>query len=249
MAVRYLRSMVAFGESLQPQDITEENECLLFKVKIFDLPGPSRNGIMYPVAEMENAINRDRFLQMMATRSLYGEHDHPSDPSDLNRWSSIDMNNTSFKWNKIWIENGALWGQIQTVPINGNLMYKCIKAGELPSVSIRVIGEQKSTDSGMYIELSNIHLITIDWVRYPGNPDSFVKDASSFEIMKTPMYENPEAYAYKGISARGESALVTCGLIAKGEKVMDLGDGLFAVSEGFDENTYNNMKAFRMSSF
>ena len=69
MAVRYLRSMVAFGESLQPQDITEENECLLFKVKVFDLPGPSRNGIMYPVAEMENAINRDRFLQMMATRS------------------------------------------------------------------------------------------------------------------------------------------------------------------------------------
>ena len=46
MSVRYLRSMVAIGESLQPQDIVEQGESLLFKVKVFDLPGPSRNGIL-----------------------------------------------------------------------------------------------------------------------------------------------------------------------------------------------------------
>lgn len=249
MSVRYLRSMVAIGESLQPQDIIEQGESLLFKVKVFDLPGPSRNGILYPLDEMEEALRRDRFRQMIATRCMYGEHDHPPNPEDLNRWSNIDMNNTSFKWNKIWIENGSLWGQIQTVPINGDLMYKCIKAGELPSVSIRVIGEQSPSDSGAFIKLTNIHLITIDWVRYPGNPDSFVKDASSFEILKTPMYENPEVYRYKGITASGESMLLDNGLIAKGEKVFDLGNGLFAVSEVYDKNTYENMKAFRISAF
>ena len=249
MAVRYLRSMTALGEAMNPMDIKEDNKRLKFKVKVYDLPGPSRNGILYGENEMNTALHRERFLQMMATRSMYGEHDHPPDPSDLNRWTNIDMNNTSFKWDELWIENSQLWGKIQTVPINGNLMYECIKAGELPSVSIRVIGEQKPSDSGAFIELTNIHLITVDWVRFPGNPDSFVKDASSFEIMNTPMYENPEAYSYKGISARGESMLFSNGLIEKGERVLDLGNGLFAVSESFNKETYDNMKAFRLNSF
>ena len=63
------------------------------------------------------------------------------------------------------------------------------------------------------------------------------------------MYENPEVYRYKGITASGESMLLDNGLIAKGEKVFDLGNGLFAVSEVYDKNTYENMKAFRISAF
>ena len=50
---------------------------LLLKTKVIDLPGPTRNGILYPIHEMKEAIERPRFKQQLATGSMYGEHDHP----------------------------------------------------------------------------------------------------------------------------------------------------------------------------
>lgn len=254
MAIRYLRAMgtCGFGESGSIEDVVKGEDILSFNTKVIDLPGPTRNGIMYPTDEFKVALGRPILNQMLATRSLYGEHDHPIDPGDIKRWQRIDMKNTSFRWDKLDMSENKIYGKVVTVPINDNLMYKCIASGELPSVSVRVLGEiNEGPNMGMgeSVSLHNIHLVTIDWVRYPGNPDSFVKDASSFEFISKAAFSNPEAYAYKGITATAESALVTSGLVEAGEKIIPVGKGIFAVAEGFTEKDYYNMKNFRIGSF
>lgn len=254
MAIRYLRAMgtCGFGEAGSVEDIVKGEDRLSFNTKVIDLPGPTRNGILYPLGEFKEALNRPMLNQMLATGSVYGEHDHPIDPSDIVRWGRIDMNNTSFKWKKFDLSENRLYGKVETVPINGNLMYNCIAAGELPSVSIRVLGEVNQgpiMGHGEGTSLSNIHLITVDWVRYPGNPDSFVKDASSFEFISKAAFTDPASYAYKGITASAESSLVTSGLVEEGEKVIPIGNGVFAVAEGFTEKDYYNMKNFRIGAF
>ena len=248
MAVRYLRSTIAMGESSSPININEKNQMMTFDVKVIDLPGPTRNGVLYPLEEMKKAISRDRLQQQLATGAQYGEHDHPANPQDLQRWGTINMENTSFKWQKFWFKGNELWGTIQTVPINGDLLRKCILAGEFPSFSIRVLGEQSPSDSQAYIQLTNIHLVTVDWVRYPGNPDSFLKNTESFNVMDSPI-ENPD-HVYKGFVASGESVLINNGLMKEGEKIISMDDkGLFAVAESITDEKYNKLKAFRLSAF
>ncbi len=244
--VRYGMATVGLGESSVPFDVIKDAEMITFKVKVIDLPGPTRNGILYPLEEMKAAVNREMIQQQLKTGSLYGEHDHPENPENTSRWARIDMNNTSFKWTKLYFEGNALYGEIQTVPINGDLLRKCILAGEYPSFSIRVLGENRVSESGTYAELFNIWLMSIDWVRYPGNPDSFVKDASSFNIMESPLKSGKYNY---GLKASGESVLLEKGLMAQGESMIPLGKGRFAIVDQIEEKDLDNLFSLRASSF
>lgn len=248
MAVRYIKATIGLGESsTMPEKIGEENGMLQFRTKVIDLPGPTRNGVLYPVEEMRIALNREKLLQQLATGTLYGEYNHPDDPTDIKRWADIDMSKTSFKWKELTLEGNSIYGVVQTVPINDDLLRKCILAGEFPSFSIRVLGEMEPSESKLYVQLKNIHLITIDWVRYPGNPDSFVKDASSFTVMESPFLTGKYEYSLK---AQGESLLLEKGLLNKGEEIVSLNEnGLFAVAESIDESKYKDMKKLRANSF
>lgn len=250
MAVKYIGATYAIGESSPAFDIkfADSDQMVTFKTKVIDLPGPTRNGILYPIHEMKEAIERPRFKQQLATGSMYGEHDHPANPEDLRRWGSIDMDQTSFKWKSFWFEGNALYGEVQTVPINGNKLLQCIKAGELPNFSIRVLGEMAPSADGVHPELHNISLVTVDWVRYPGNPDSFVKDASSFTLMESPLVTGEYSYDRR-LKASGESLLATHGLIAKGENVISQGNGLFVVAPSIKKEEYKNMVNLRLNAF
>lgn len=257
MGIKYYQNLVAYGEASQPFNIKEDEKerMITFDTKIIDLPGPTRNKLYYPVDEIKASLKGEHIQQELATGSLYGEHDHPIDPKDLNRWWRIDMSNTSFKWKKLWFgdpdkgENpNSLYGTVQTVPINGDLLYKCIKAGEFPSFSIRVLGKGNpdAIKEGRN-ELQDIIFITIDWVRFPGNPDSFVKDASTFSYMDSPLSEGQE---YKYMKASGESAFIENQLLDKNEKILRVFDnGVFAVGESANEENYQRMKDIRLGAF
>nr|DAR71396.1 MAG TPA: Prohead core protein serine protease [Caudoviricetes sp.] len=246
--IRYIKALTGYGEGAVPIKLSEDEQMIKFKVKVLDLPGPTRNETIYPVHEFKNAIEDSRIRQQLATGSLYGEHDHPINPQDLKRWSIIDMDNTSFRWNNLWIENdNELWGEVQTVPINGNKLFKCIASGEYPSFSVRVLAEGHPGDGGTIV-LSDIILITIDWVRYPGNPDSFVKDSESFNVIDSPISEG--TYKYNPIVAKGEASLIEKGFIAKDETLIPVGEnGWYAVAKKVSKDEYQNLNDIRMSAF
>ena len=249
MSVRYIKATMGIGESATPFNIiTSDDQMITFDVKVIDLPGPTRNAILYPLHEMKIAVERPNFVQQLATGSVYGEHDHPSNPEDLRRWGSIDMDKTSFKWQKFWFEGSSMYGTVQTVPINGNKLLQCIKAGELPNFSIRVLGQLAPNQPDLYTELCDIHLITVDWVRFPGNPDSFVKDSSSFNVMESPLVTGKYGYESR-LRAAGESYLTTNGMLKKGEGLINLDNGLFAVAESISAEKYDDLKKLRANSF
>ena len=237
---------VGIGEAKSIERIPSLNDgehIIKFKVKIIDLPGPTRNGVLYPLEEFKKAINDSRITQMLKTGSLYGEDDHPIDPSDLVRWTRIEMKNATHKWNKLWFEGSSLWGECQTYPGNGNLLALAIKSGELPSFSIRVVGNPQQ--QGEYTQLNDITLISIDWVRYPGNPSSYVPTSDAFEIEKAPLYSGFDLATREIAKAEANNALG----IDSNKAIYSLGYGHHAIVDKIDRDAERNLFQIRSNSF
>lgn len=181
---------------------------------------PTRNGVIYPKAKLDEAIKRPRLLQLLNTGVFYGEKEHPEDPEDLMRWTKVDRKNTHFKFIKFWWDGDNLMGRVRTTDENGNDMVKAIRSGELPSFSIRVIG--KPEQKGDVVVLDDIHLIAVDWVTYPGNPQSHVVSSDAFELVDSPL---KNGYRFP-LVASGESSLILKEMGITGE-IYSNGKGLF----------------------
>lgn len=198
---------------------------ITFDVEVINLDGtPTRNNVIYPIDEMKKALSRERLQQMQKTGVFYGELEHPTNPEDLARWTSVDRTRVHFKFVKFWFDGTRLMGRVQTVPGNGDLMVNSIRAGELPSFSIRVIGKPDVDEKSGTITLHEIHLIAVDWVTYPGNPTSYVTTSDAFKLIDAPL---KEGFKYSEI-ARGESNDILNDLgITKDMNIYNVGNGLF----------------------
>lgn len=200
------------------------DKVITFDVEVINLDGtPTRNNVIYPIEEMKTALSRERLQQMQKTGVFYGELEHPTNPEDLARWTTIDRTRVHFKFTKFWFDGSRLMGRVQTVPGNGDLMVNAIRAGELPSFSIRVIGKPDVDDTGI-ITLHEIHLIAVDWVTYPGNPTSYVTTSDAFKLIDAPL---KNGFKY-GEIASGEANDILSELgVTKDMNIYSVGNGLF----------------------
>lgn len=233
----------ASGIDIPSYELFNSEKIITFKVKIIDLPGPTRNGVLYPRDEFVKAVNSAHVQQQLKTGAFYGEKDHPLNPDDFKRWTRIEMSNATHKWTKLWFEGNELWGECQPFAGNGGLMLHALKGGELPSFSIRVIGSPKP--KGNYTELSDIVLLAIDWVRYPGNPESYIKSTDVIDVKDSPLYQG---YEYnERIIPRAES-FDNIG-IKENETVYSLGEGYYTVINQLKDEEIDNINKIRNSSF
>ena len=246
---RNLMAIKGFGESAPITLTREQNEALnsgesiiKFTVEVIDLVHPTRNGIIYPVNEMEEAITRPRIVQNLKTGSFNGEAEHPDNPDDLKRWMTVDRNNVYHKFTKLWIEGTKLFGEVQTIPGPNNLLLNAIKGGELPSFSIRVIGSPE--EKGQYIKLTEIHLISIDWVSYPGNPASFVESSVEFNIDDSPL---KTGFDTNRVITRGECASFI--QLGENQSIIPLGKGNFKIVDNISKDEYKSILRTRRNSF
>ena len=246
---RHLMAAKGFGESAPITLSREQNEALnngesiiKFNVEVIDLANPTRNGIIYPVKEMEIAITRPRIVQNLKTGSFNGEAEHPENPDDLKRWMTVHRDNVYHKFTKLWIEGTKLFGEVQTVPGHNNLLLNAIKGGELPSFSIRVIGSPE--EEGQYIKLTEIHLISIDWVSYPGNPTSFVDSSLEFNIDDSPL---KKGFDTNRVISRGECANFI--QLGENQSIVPIGKGNFKIVDNISKNEYTSILNTRKNSF
>lgn len=205
------------------------DKVIAFDVEVINLDGtPTRNNVIYPIEEMKTALNRERLLQMIKTGVFYGELEHPDNPEDLARWTTIDRTRVHFKFTKFWFDGFRLMGRVQTVPGNGDLMVNSIRAGELPSFSIRVIGKPDVDEKTGTITLHEIHLIAVDWVTYPGNPTSYVTTSDAFKLVDAPL---KNGFKY-GELASGEANSILSELGITGDmNIYSVGKGLFITKD------------------
>lgn len=237
-----------FTASKESVDISDEaydrlrkgESVIKFNVEVIDLNGtPTRNGVIYPINEMKQALKRERLVQMLNTGVFYGELEHPDNPEDLKRWTTVDRRNVHYKFTKFWFEGTKLMGEVQTVSGNGDLMVNFIKGGELPSFSIRVIGKPQEQGDGTVV-LNEIHLIAVDWVTYPGNPTSYVLDSSNFKIVDNPL---SDGFKYPLIKAAGEASNIAKEMGFNTDNgFVSLGNGLFME---YDRDAVASMESVR----
>lgn len=225
------------------EDIMGGRKVITFDVEIITLPGPTRNGMLYPLEEMKKAVNSERIQDMLKRGSFYGEGEHPLNPEDFQRWVYNDVSNRRFKWTKIWFEGNVMKGTVQTFSGNGNLLYEAIVCGELPAFSIRVIGAP--TKKGKYTELHDITIISIDWVGYPGNPTSYVHNSDEFKFVEPPIVEGFSRDTR--IVTRSES-FDELG-IKENESLIALGKGFYKKVERLDKDQLNKLKTIRHNAF
>lgn len=237
------------GESVA--HITKENlealrkgeQIIKFNVEVLDLTKPTRNRVLYPEAEIKKAIEDERVTTMLALGSYIGHAEHPRNPNDIDDWVAFDRNISFHKFTKLWIENHKLMGEVQTIPCENNLLVAAIKGGELPSFSIRVLGSAENKPS--YQELSDIALIAIDWVTYPGNPGSFVRATSDFNVEDIPVHIG---YDSRNVIPRSEAYDNLLGLNPD-EVLYSIGEGAFVVVKTIDNNKVEELNKLRLSCF
>lgn len=224
-------------------DLNRGDDVIRFKTVIIELPGPTRNGVLYPLDQFKKAVNDPRVQQMLKTGAFYGESDHPINPEDLNRWCRIEMTNATHKWTRLWFENNVLWGECQTYAGNGNLLGLAIKGGELPSFSIRVIGNP--SQSGEYTELNDIQLLSIDWVRYPGNPTSYVPTSDEFNFEKVPLYTGFDLATRQVGKAEAAETLG----IRDNQAIYSMGEGFYSITDRITNLQEKEIINIRRNSF
>lgn len=245
---KHILAVKGFGES-GPITLSGEETAALnngesvikFTVEVIDLVNPTRNNIIYPIEEMQKAITRDRITQQLKTGVFLGEAEHPANPDDINRWTSIDRDNAHHKFTKLWIEGTKLYGEVQTIPGQDKLL-NAIKGGELPSFSIRVLGCPE--DYNGHIRLTDIHLISIDWVTYPGNPTSFVDTSQNFNIANAPLKD--------GFDTNRQISKGECNKFLKlgeNQSIIPLGNGNFKILDNVSKNEYKAILTKRKNSF
>lgn len=122
---------------------------------------PNRNGRVYPRELWEKVINSEYVKEMMASKCLFGENNHPLDSDRV----EIDLNNVSHCIHKLWIENDSVMAELDLLPTPaGEIIDKLITYGSKIGVSSRGAGSVRSDGS---VDPDDYQFFTFDLVPRP----------------------------------------------------------------------------------
>lgn len=142
-------------------DTNQSNPSILKTVKgvVADF-NPNRNGRIYPRALWEKVINSDYVKEMISSRMLLGETDHPFDDR-----AEISIKEVSHAINKLWIENDKVMAELDILNTpNGEKVNTLIDYGSKIGVSSRGAGSVTSDGS---VDPEDYQFFTFDIVCRP----------------------------------------------------------------------------------
>lgn len=133
----------------------------------------NRNGRLYGNEELFPELSCPRTLELLSTGNMKSENGHPM-IKDLTRQQTIDPNNTVTVFEKFWTEGdlvlGWTYGDFND---KGDTFDRQVRAGQLPSWSLRALGTLVPTKRGT--EVKNMKFITYDRVIYPSHPEAYTR--------------------------------------------------------------------------
>ena len=121
---------------------------------------PNRNGRVYPRELWEKVLNSEYVKEMMASKCLFGESNHPFDDR-----VEIDLNNVSHCIHSLKIEGDSVIAELDLLPTPaGEIINKLIDYGSSIGVSSRGAG---SVDSNGFVDPDDYQFFTFDLVPRP----------------------------------------------------------------------------------
>lgn len=177
---------------------------------------PNRNGRVYPRELWEKVINSEYVKEMMNSKCLFGESNHPID-SDR---AEIDLNNVSHCIHNLYIEGDNVIGELDLLPTPaGEIINTLIEYGSKIGVSSRGAG---SVNSDGTVDADSYNFFTFDLVP---RPSVAAARPTLVEAEQTPeaksLTESEIAdiiSSYKNVDAKIEKAKNSFTYITEGEK-------------------------------
>ena len=121
---------------------------------------PNRNGRIYPRELWEKVINSEYVKEMMASKCLFGENNHPFDDR-----VEIDLNNVSHCIHSLNIEGDSVIAELDLLPTPaGEIINKLIDYGSSIGVSSRGAG---SVNADGTVDPDDYQFFTFDLVPRP----------------------------------------------------------------------------------
>lgn len=121
---------------------------------------PNRNGRVYPRELWEKVLNSEYVKEMMDSKCLFGENNHPFDDR-----VEIDLNNVSHCIHSMTIEGDSVIAELDLLPTPaGEIINKLIEYGSSIGVSSRGAGSVNSDGS---VDPNDYQFFTFDLVPRP----------------------------------------------------------------------------------
>ena len=164
----YLRENLTFDRAnMVVESIREEGTDLktLYMKGIFIQGGvKNANERVYPVSEIENAVNTLN-KQIEEGYSVLGEVDHPDD-------LKINLDRVSHMITHMWMDGANGFGKLKILPTPmGQLVRTMLESGVKLGVSSRGSGNVNDLDG----RVSDFEIITVDIVAQPSAPNAYPK--------------------------------------------------------------------------
>jgi hypothetical protein len=149
-------------------DLNESNlekGLLKFKGKFQEAEAVNKNKRMYPYAVLDE--NVQRLMEVVKSRGLVGELDHPTD-------SIIHFKEASHVITKLYWEGNVLMGEgeVLNTPY-GNVLKALLNGGVRVGISSRGVGNGKVNENGILVIGESYKLITFDAVADPSTFAAF----------------------------------------------------------------------------
>ena len=175
---------------------------------------PNRNGRVYPRELWEKVINSEYAKEMMASKMLLGEADHPFDDR-----VEISIKEVSHAINKLWIEGDKVMAELDILnTTNGQKVATLIDYGSKIGVSSRGAG---SVLSDGRVDPSDYQFFTFDIVCRPSVQAARITESE--KINAKPLTESEIANvikSYRNINKKLENTKedITYRYITEGEE-------------------------------
>ena len=160
-------------------DVQSNNPSVLKTVKgiVADF-NPNRNGRVYPRQLWEKVINSEYVKEMMSSKMLLGEADHPFDDR-----VEISIKEVSHAINKLWIENDKVMAELDILnTTNGQKVATLIDYGSKIGVSSRGAGSVLSDGS---VDPDDYQFFTFDIVCRPSVAAARITESEALKNVKS----------------------------------------------------------------
>lgn len=184
---------------------------------------PNRNGRIYPRELWEKVINSEYVKEMIDSKCLFGEANHPFDDR-----VEIDLNNVSHCIHNLYIEGDNVIGELDLLPTPaGELINKLIDYGSKIGISSRGAGSVNEDGS---VDPDDYQFFTFDIIPRP-----------SVAAARPAIVESEQIdLSSEKVLTEGEIATILSSYKNINKKVEDL-SGYRFINEGVEKNISTNI--------
>ena len=182
-------------------EIDEKNQVVISN--IMELDSISRNNSMYSGEDFMKSLEACVWIEEMRRNGKwFGEFEHPSKETSIERFMKVDDDRVSHRIRKYWRKGNMLQAEIDFKPLPlGPRAWSWVSSGSNPSFSVRVYTknyvEKVSPTGKKYLhKIGKMIPVTFDFVTIPGFYSAYAADPDKYDIANDNLLARRDAASF-----------------------------------------------------